>query len=94
MTRGVSGCFGPGSQLCCGALHTLLNYSAWAHISCCSFHPQVKPPGIGAETTLVLTDVEGSTTLFEDLPQVGLYVSRHTVIGLARSGCMVYRGFS
>ncbi|GFH10078.1 guanylate cyclase domain-containing protein [Haematococcus lacustris] len=30
---------------------------------------QVKPPGAGPETTLVLTDIESSTLLFETMPQ-------------------------
>ncbi|GFH14950.1 guanylate cyclase domain-containing protein, partial [Haematococcus lacustris] len=29
----------------------------------------VKPPGPGPETTLVLTDIESSTLLFETMPQ-------------------------
>jgi class 3 adenylate cyclase len=28
---------------------------------------QVKPPGVSPTTTLVITDIEGSTTLFEEL---------------------------
>jgi hypothetical protein len=43
---------------------------------------QVKPPGIGAETTLVLTDVEGSTTLFEELPQVRGVVYTQVAAGI------------